>query len=81
MSERYILKLKTNKLIKINNIPVNINYQIKKDDILYIQDNIEEDSSNIVPNPSIEINILYEDPYLLIVDKPANLPVHRSGAG
>ena len=78
MSERYILKLKTNKLIKINNIPVNINYQIKKGDILYIQDNIEEDSSNIVPNPSIEINILYEDPYLLIVDKPANLPVHPS---
>ena len=30
MSERYILKLKKNKLIKINNIPVNINYQIKK---------------------------------------------------
>ena len=78
MSERYILKLKKNKLIKINNNPVHINYQIKKDDILFIQDNIEEDSSNIVSNPSIELNILYEDSYLLIVNKPANLPVHPS---
>lgn len=78
MSERYILKLKRNKCICINGFPVYIDFKIKPNDILSIEDDFEEDSSNILPNSSILLNILFEDDYLLVVDKPANLPVHPS---
>ena len=78
MSERYILKLKKNKCICINNSPVYIDFKIKPNDILSIEENFEEDSPNILPNSNIVLNILFEDDYLLIVDKPAKFPVHPS---
>ena len=59
-------------------MPVFINYKIQVNDILTIIENSKEDSSNIVPNSNIKLNILYEDDFLLIVDKPSNLPVHPS---
>ena len=34
--------------------------------------------NNIVPNDNIKLDILYEDKWLLIVNKSANLPVHPS---
>lgn len=78
MSDRFILKLKSSNSIYINDIPVFINYQIKPNDILTIIEDSKEDSSNILSNPNIKLNILYEDDFLLIVDKPSNLPVHPS---
>ena len=36
---------------------------------------LPEDQNDIVPVPG-ELNILFEDEYLLIVNKPANMPVH-----
>lgn len=78
MSDRFILKLKGSNSIYINGVPVFINYKIQVNDILTIIENSKEDSSNIVPNSNIKLNILYEDDFLLIVDKPSNLPVHPS---
>lgn len=78
MSDRFILKLKSSNSIYINGVPVFINYKIQVNDILTIIENSKEDSSNIVPNSNIKLNILYEDDFLLIVDKPSNLPVHPS---
>lgn len=78
MSDRFILKLKSSNSIYINDVPVFINYKIQANDILTIVENSKEDSSNIVPNSNIKLNILYEDDFLLIVDKPSNLPVHPS---
>ena len=78
MSDRYILKLKKNQCIFINDFPVFINYTIHVNDKLKIIDNLEENSSNIISNSIINFNILYEDDYLLIVDKPAGIPVHPS---
>lgn len=78
MSDRFILKLKSSNSIYINGVPVFINYKIQVNDILTIIENFKEDSSNIVPNSNIKLNILYEDDFLLIVDKPSNLPVHPS---
>ena len=37
-----------------------------------------EKSENIVPNPLLPLDILYEDEDLLIVNKPANMPIHPS---
>lgn len=78
MSERFILKLKTQKCIYLNNISVPIHSSINDGDILSIKENFIEDSDGIVPNENIILNILFEDDYLLILDKPAGLPVHPS---
>ncbi len=78
MSERFILKLKRNNCIYINNKNVSISYPIKENDKLCIEENFAELSDGIVPNNNIKLNILYEDEYLLIVDKPAGIPVHPS---
>ena len=78
MSDRFILKLKSSNSIYINDVSVFINYKIQVNDILTIIENSKEDSSNIVPNSNIKLNILYEDDFLLIVDKSSNLPVHPS---
>lgn len=78
MSDRFILKLKNHKSIFINNVSVFINFKIHSGDVLKIIENFEEDSSNIVSNSDINLNILYEDNFLLIVDKPAVIPVHPS---
>ena len=52
---------------------------------LYVNDVVEVDFSydddnynNIVSNPDIKFEIVYEDDWLLIVNKGANLPVHPS---
>ena len=37
----------------------------------------EEDSSNIVPT-KMNLNIIYEDDYYIVINKPAGLPVHPS---
>ena len=78
MSDMFILKLKNHKSIFINNVSVFINFKIHSGDVLKIIENFKEDSSNIVSNSDINLNILYEDDFLLIVDKPAGIPVHPS---
>lgn len=78
MSDRFILKLKSSNSIYINDVPVFINYKIQPNDILTIIENSKEDSSNIIPNSNIKLNVLYKDDFLLIVNKPSNLPVHPS---
>lgn len=78
MSDRFILKLKNNKSIFLNGISVPIYHNISESDVLEIIENFNEDSSNIVPNPKLELKILFEDDFLLILDKPADMPVHPS---
>lgn len=78
MSDRFILKLKNQKAIFLNSVSVSINTKILENDVLEIIENFEEDSSNIVSNENINLNILFEDAFLLIVDKPAGIPVHPS---
>lgn len=46
------------------------------DTISFIID-FEEDNSNIVPT-KMELDILYEDEAYIVINKPANLPVHPS---
>ena len=47
-------------------------------DILKVDLGFEETSDNIVPNNDIELKVLYEDEWMLIVDKPPFMPVHPS---
>lgn len=77
MSSRLILKLKKNKKITLNNKIASINNPIEIGDVLEVFIDFSEDSTNIVPI-KMSLNIIYEDDAMLIVDKPAGMPVHPS---
>lgn len=81
VSNILLKNLREAKSIYVNNIPVFNNYIIKENDILCIDlektipNTKFEDKFNLIDKP---LDILYEDDYLLIVNKPANMPVHPS---
>lgn len=77
ISDRLLAKLKKEKRIFLNNEPVYVNEKVKNGDFLKVDMNFVETSDNIIPT-NIELSIVYEDEYLLIVNKPAHLPVHPS---
>lgn len=78
VSENLIIKLKKHNSIFVNNTPVYISYEISAGDVLTINLNFNEESDNIIPNKNINFDIIYEDEYMLVVDKPAGIPVHPS---
>lgn len=77
MSDRLILKLKTNKKIYLNGENTYINHPININDIISVSIDFIEDNSNILPT-KMDLDIIYEDDSMLIVNKGANLPIHPS---
>ena len=77
ISDRLIIKLKNSKQIYLNNKPVFIDQKLEIGDIICIDLDFEEISDNIVP-VKIDLDILYEDDALLILNKPPFTPVHPS---
>ena len=77
MSDRLISKLKRENKIYLNDKNVYVTNTVLINDFIKIDLNFEEESDNIIP-VEINLNILYEDDWLLIVDKPPFLPVHPS---
>lgn len=78
ISDRLLKKLKLNHQIFLNYIPANINYSdLKIGNLISIVLDFEEEYDNIVPLKN-NLNIIYEDNYLLVVNKPSNMPVHPS---
>ena len=75
-SSRLITKIKNN--ILLNEQIVKTYDTTNVGDILRIDLSFEETSDNIVPNSEIKLKILYEDEWMLIVDKPPFMPVHPS---
>ena len=77
ISERLLAKLKRNQKILLNGIPVSINSSINTNDTVLVDLDFEEESENIVAL-KMDLNILYEDEALLIINKPFGIPVHPS---
>ena len=77
ISDRLLLKLKKNNKILVNGKIANINSSLLPDDLVEVLLDLEEDNSNIIP-VKMDLNILYEDDALLIINKPAGIPVHPS---
>ena len=77
ISDRLLLKLKTNNKVLLNSSISGIKDSVKSGDIVEVLLDIEEDNSNIVPT-KMDLNILYEDDGLLIINKPAGYPIHPS---
>ena len=77
MSDKLIIKLKNKKEIFLNGELSKINSKIKENDIITFDLNYEELSDNIVQT-KMDLEIIYEDESLLVINKPYNLPVHPS---
>lgn len=77
MSNRLITKLKQNKLIYLNNKDTYLDKVLSFGDVVKCVIDFEESSENII-STNIDLKILYEDDYLLVVDKPCNMAVHPS---
>jgi 23S rRNA pseudouridine1911/1915/1917 synthase len=77
ISDRLLLKLKSNNKILLNNNPIHIKAPVNLNDIIEIRLDFEEDNTNIVPT-KMELNILFEDDYILVLNKPAGFPIHPS---
>ena len=77
MSERLITKLKSSKQIYLNNTSIHINQKLQIGDAICCDLDFDETCDNIVPT-KMNLNILYEDDGMLILNKPPFLPVHPS---
>ena len=79
LSTRLYQKLLRHKAIRINNsiFYERQPYELKENDTIEIDLSYEENNSNIVPN-NIKLNIVFEDDWILIVNKPTGIPVHPS---
>lgn len=77
ISDKLLTKLKKNQRIFLNGVPEYVNKPVKINDLIEIDLDFDETFENIVP---IEMNldIIFEDDSLLIINKPSGIPVHPS---
>ena len=78
ISNRLLIKLKKEKRIFVNNKNQYIDYKVSIGDIVSVDIDFEEESDNIVPNDNIEISVIYEDSFLIILNKDPFMPIHPS---
>lgn len=77
IASRLFIKLKNQGHIFLNGKTVSCKEKINLNDILEVDLNFIEDNSNIV-STKMDLGILYEDEYMLIVNKAAGIAVHPS---
>ena len=65
--------------ILVNKKTVKPSYKVVENDKIFIEE-IEKDTHNTLKPLDLKLNIVYEDDYLMVVDKPTGLVVHP-GAG
>lgn len=77
VSSRLLYKLiKLNK-IGLNHKPCDTRKTGNLEDTITVNFDYEEDNSNIVPT-KMDLNIIFEDDWLLVVNKPAGIAIHPS---
>ena len=77
ISDRLLVKLKHEQKILVNDEKAYVDMPLKPGDLISIYIDFEEDNSNIAPT-KMDLDIVYEDDSLLIINKPANMPIHPS---
>lgn len=67
--------------IIVSGQPKKLSYSLKLSDIIIIENKITKEYFEEEPKPeNIPLNIIYEDKYLIVINKPANLSVHCSAS-
>lgn len=77
LSNRLQTKLIKNKLITLNDKIVDTRFAVKTGDVIKIDLSFNENNSNIIPT-KMDLDILYEDEWFIVINKPANIAVHPS---
>ena len=77
LSNRLFSKLINNKNIFVNNKNIDTRQKTKLGDIITIDLNYNEDNSNIV-SKQMELDIVYEDDGMLIINKSSGIAIHPS---
>lgn len=77
ISDRLLLKLKQNNKILINKNMCSVSSCVYCNDVITVLLDLEEENFNIVPT-KMNLDILYEDDWYIILNKPAGIPVHPS---
>ena len=62
--------------IELCGVPVTVRAVVKNGDVIALT--LPEEKSDGIPPISIPLDVLYEDEYILAVDKPRNMPTHPS---
>jgi 23S rRNA pseudouridine1911/1915/1917 synthase len=75
MSSSLMNKLKWGDALQVNGVPQRTNYPVKPGDVVTVR--LEEEEPEY-PAESGPLDILYEDDWLLAVDKPAGMLIHPS---
>lgn len=76
-SNRLLTKLINTNRIYFNDVQVDTRNKIKYDGTLKVNFDYNEDNSNIIPT-KMDLNIIYEDEWILAINKPAGIPIHPS---
>ncbi|MBN2285388.1 MAG: RluA family pseudouridine synthase [Tissierellales bacterium] len=74
LSRSYIQKLIKDEMILVNELPAKKNYLLKSGDI--IQVNVPEPEPLKIEAEDIELEIIYEDQHIAVVNKPRGMVVH-----
>lgn len=77
ISNRLLIKLKKNNQIYLNNTISRTDKSIEIGDTITINLSFPEKSENIVPT-NLKLDIIFEDDSMLILNKPAGIPIHPS---
>lgn len=77
LSTRLLNKLIKNRLIFLNENFCNTKSLLSIGDVVTVKLNLEEDNSNVVPK-KIDLDIVYEDEWMLIINKSAGIAIHPS---
>jgi 23S rRNA pseudouridine1911/1915/1917 synthase len=75
LSGRILTKVKQNNRIFLNGQNVYVNIRVKTGDILKVDLDFEEDHEQILAQ-EYELDILFEDEYIIAINKPADTVVH-----
>ena len=76
-SNRLLTKLIKSDKILLNNTPCDTRNCPTLNDVITIKFDIEEDNSNIIAT-NMDLDIIYEDEWMLVINKPAGIPIHPS---
>ncbi len=76
-SRSQIRNLITQDKIRVNNNPVKPSYILKNGDVINLT--LPENKELKIKAEAIPIDIIYEDEYLVVVNKPADMIVHPAG--
>lgn len=78
ISSNLLTDLRKNKLVFVNGNSTYLDFRLQEFDVVTVNfDLIDEECNNIV-SVKMNLDILYEDEYLLVINKPAGIPVHPS---